>query len=237
MTNCKRKRLQCDGAAKKYTMQANVPAKKATANRKEKTPERLAIFVSGGGSNFKAIHEKVMDGTIKADIALCISSKQDCPAWHYARSFDIPTVQWPKDGCDRQTSAKEVLHILEHTYKIDFVILAGFVKLVPHMVVRRYHRAMLNIHPTLLPAFGGKGFYGNNAHNAVVASGVKFTGPTVHFVDENLDTGPILAQRVVSVGPNDSPETVAARVVSKSGRSAGRKTYLVEKRWCALYLK
>ena len=88
-------------------------------------------------------------------------------------------------------------------------------QLVPDMVVRRYHRAMLNIHPALLPAFGGKGFYGGRVHRAVVASGAKFTGPTVHFVDENFDTGPILAQRVVPVQLNDSPETVAANVLKQ----------------------
>ena len=88
-------------------------------------------------------------------------------------------------------------------------------QLVPDLVVQRYHRAMLNIHPALLPAFGGKGFYGGRVHRAVVASGVRFTGPTVHFVDENFDTGPILAQRVVPVRPTDSPENVAAKVLKQ----------------------
>ena len=88
-------------------------------------------------------------------------------------------------------------------------------QLVPDMVVQRYHRAMLNIHPALLPAFGGKGFYGGHVHRAVVASGVRFTGPTVHFVDKTFDTGPILAQRVVPVRPTDSPEVVAAKVLEQ----------------------
>lgn len=186
--------------------------------------KRLAIFVSGEGSNFKAIHKQIMNKTFEADVAVCLSDRRGCPAWQYAEAFDIPTVLWPGNSTEQEyrapaglkaakrSSADQLLYDLEHVYRVDFVILAGFRKLVPHVVVQRYHRAMLNIHPSLLPAFGGRGFYGGHVHKAVVASRERFTGPTVHFVDENFDTGPILAQRVVSVQPHDTPANVAAKV-------------------------
>jgi len=100
---------------------------------------------------------------------------------------------------------------------VDFVILAGYMKLVPCSLVRAYHRAMLNIHPGLLPSFGGQGFYGIRVHRAVIASGARFSGPTVHFVDEEYDRGPILAQAVVPVSPTDTPEMLAARVLKEVG--------------------
>ena len=105
---------------------------------------------------------------------------------------------------------------LKNTYKADFVLLAGYLKLIPGELVAAYPRAMLNIHPGLLPGpFGGKGMYGERVHKAVIASGARFSGPTVHFVDEQFDTGAILAQRVVPVYPNDTPKQLAARVLKE----------------------
>jgi len=95
------------------------------------------------------------------------------------------------------------------------VILAGYMKLIPEKLVRSYYRAMLNIHPGLLPSFGGKGFYGSRVHAAVIASGARFSGPTVHFVDEEYDTGPILSQAVVPVYPSDTAQSLAARVLKE----------------------
>lgn len=100
---------------------------------------------------------------------------------------------------------------------MHFIILAGYMKLIPSQLVRAYHRAILNIHPGLLPSFGGKGFYGTRVHEAVIASGARFSGPTVHFVDEEYDTGPILAQAVVPVLPTDSATSLAARVLKEVG--------------------
>jgi len=99
---------------------------------------------------------------------------------------------------------------------VDYIILAGYVKLIPSQLVQRFPRAILNIHPGLLPSFGGKGFYGNRVHKAVIASGARFSGPTVHFIDEEYDTGPILAQAVVPVYPTDSPDTLATRVLQQA---------------------
>jgi phosphoribosylglycinamide formyltransferase len=100
-------------------------------------------------------------------------------------------------------------------HKADFVLLAGYLKLIPVELCRAFPRAMLNIHPGLLPSFGGKGYYGERVHKAVIASGARFSGPTVHFVDAEYDTGPILAQRVVPVFPTDTPKQLAARVLKE----------------------
>lgn len=96
---------------------------------------------------------------------------------------------------------------------VDFIILAGYLKLVPASLVRAYHRAVLNIHPALLPSFGGAGFYGRRVHEAVIASGARYSGATVHFIDEEYDTGPILAQAAVQVSPLDTPQRLAAKVL------------------------
>jgi len=108
-----------------------------------------------------------------------------------------------------------LVQVLKHQLGVEYVILAGYLKLVPAELVREYKDAMLNIHPGLLPAFGGKGLYGLRVHKAVIASGVRFSGATVHFVDEHYDTGPILAQAVVPVDPHDTPQTLAARVLEQ----------------------
>lgn len=99
--------------------------------------------------------------------------------------------------------------------KADFILLAGYLKLIPVELVQAYPRSIMNIHPSLLPAFGGKGYYGLKVHKAVIASGARYSGPTVHFVDEHYDTGRTLAQRVVPVLANDTPEQLAARVLNE----------------------
>lgn len=111
-----------------------------------------------------------------------------------------------------------LIHMLKQQLGVNFVILAGYLKLVPAALVREYKDAMLNIHPGLLPAFGGKGLYGLRVHKAVIASGARFSGATVHFVDEEYDTGPILAQAVVPVNPHDTPQMLAARVLQQEHR-------------------
>jgi phosphoribosylglycinamide formyltransferase len=114
--------------------------------------------------------------------------------------------------------ADELTDALVNTYKADYIILAGYMKLVPATLVRAYHQAILNIHPGLLPSFGGRGFYGSRVHQGVIQSGARFSGPTVHFVDEEYDTGPILAQAVVPVLPTDSVDGLAARVLKEEHR-------------------
>ncbi|CAN1325537.1 Phosphoribosylglycinamide formyltransferase, chloroplastic [Linum perenne] len=189
--------------------------KDATASIVEKNKpsvarKRLAVFVSGGGSNFKSIHQACLDGSLPGDVVALVTNKTDCGGAEYARNEEIPVLQFPrtKDGADA-LSPTALIRILE----VDFVILAGFLKLIPVELIRAYPRAILNIHPSLLPAFGGKGYYGMKVHKAVIASGARYSGATIHFVDEHYDTGRILAQRVVPVLATDTPEDLAARVL------------------------
>lgn len=175
--------------------------------------KNLAIFVSGGGSNFKAIHEAAECGLINGKVLALVTDKPCCGGAEYAKNNGIPVISFPKtESLPDGMSISDLVTTLRNL-KVDFIILAGYLKLIPVELVQAYPQRMLNIHPSLLPAFGGKGYYGTKVHKAVIASGARYSGPTVHFVDENFDTGKILAQRVVPVLPKDTVEQLAARVL------------------------
>lgn len=171
--------------------------------------KRLAVFVSGRGSNFRTIHEHILNGEIIAEIVLIVTDKPDCPAADHASENGIEVIQYPGEDIGPERLAETLKQ-----RQIDMILLAGYLKLVPGQVVQAYPRAMLNIHPALLPAFGGKGYYGHHVHDAVIASGAKISGVTIHFVDEEYDHGPIVAQVVVPVRPDDTADTLAARVLT-----------------------
>lgn len=172
--------------------------------------KKLAIFISGGGSNFRAIHASILAGRIEAQVALVVTDKPQCPGAVYAREQGIEVYIYPAP--DRQPA--DLLQALEDR-ECRLVVLAGYLKMVPSEVVRAYQRRMLNIHPALLPAFGGQGYYGRRVHEAVLQSGQTQSGATVHFVDEQYDHGPIVAQATVPVVPGDTPESLAARVLEQ----------------------
>ncbi|KAM3189533.1 hypothetical protein ACQJBY_068055 [Aegilops geniculata] len=175
--------------------------------------KRLAVFVSGGGSNFRSIHEAALGGKVNGDVVALVTDKPGCGGAEYARCNGMPVVVFPKSkSAPEGVSTDELLNVLRDL-KVDFILLAGYLKLIPGELVQAFPRSMLNIHPSLLPAFGGKGYYGLKVHKSVVASGARYSGPTVHFVDEQFDTGKTLAQRVVPVLANDTPEQLAARVL------------------------
>ncbi|GBF89467.1 phosphoribosylglycinamide, chloroplastic [Raphidocelis subcapitata] len=158
-----------------------------------------------------------MDGRINGDVVAVVSDVPTCGGVDYAKGHGITTMTYPapkKGGFPGLTTA-ELVEALTQRLEVDYVLLAGFLKLVPSDLVRCYKRRMLNIHPGLLPSFGGKGYYGERVHQAVIAAGARFSGPTVHFVDVEYDTGPILAQRVVEVYPTDTPKRLAARVLQQ----------------------
>ncbi|XAR64766.1 Phosphoribosylglycinamide formyltransferase [Bertholletia excelsa] len=184
---------------------------KANGVRKKK----LAVFVSGGGSNFRSIHEAILRGTVHGAIAVLVTDKPGCGGAEYARKHSIPVILFPKlKDKPESVSANDLVTTLRK-YEVDFILLAGFLKLIPVALVQAYPRSIINIHPSLLPAFGGKGYYGMKVHQAVIASGARYSGPTIHFVDEHYDTGRILAQRVVPVLANDTAAELAARVLQK----------------------
>ncbi|KAJ0230976.1 Phosphoribosylglycinamide formyltransferase [Hirschfeldia incana] len=189
----------------------------ADASRDEPgSRKKLAVFVSGGGSNFKKIHEGCIRGSVKGDVVLLVTNKKDCGGAEYAKSNGIPVLIFPKPQRESSDglSPTELVDVLRE-YGVDFVLLAGYLKLIPVELVKAFPKRILNIHPALLPAFGGKGLYGMRVHKAVLASGARYSGPTIHFVDEEYDTGRILAQSAVRVVANDTPEELAKRVLDE----------------------
>jgi formyltetrahydrofolate-dependent phosphoribosylglycinamide formyltransferase len=174
-------------------------------------PMRIAVAVSGRGSNLEALlHALPASGS--ASVELVLSNRAGAGGLDLARRHGVETAVL-SDPAD----AAEWLGPLERA-QIDMIVLAGYLKLVPPAVVERYRGRILNIHPALLPAFGGPGMYGHRVHEAVLASGARESGATVHLVDEVYDRGPILAQARVPVLPGDTAETLAARVLAVEHR-------------------
>lgn len=171
----------------------------------------IAVFVSGRGSNLRAIHAATEDGSLDAHIVLVLSSRDDAPALGWAADHGIAHSSLQHvPGADM---AESILRLLEEA-AADFIVLAGYMKRIPGEVVRSFRGRMINVHPALLPAFGGKGMYGHHVHEAVLASGVRVSGATVHIVDEEYDRGPIVLQRCVPVEDDDTADSLAARVLT-----------------------
>jgi phosphoribosylglycinamide formyltransferase 1 len=169
----------------------------------------IAVFVSGRGSNFRAIIDSA-DLRELIEVKAVFSDKLDCPAFQIAEAQLIPVYSLgKKDGCLPYAELNSKLKESE----IDLVVLAGFLKLIPEDVVNEYQSRIINIHPALLPSFGGAGMYGMNVHTAVFKSSAKVSGATVHFVDKTFDTGKIIAQRCVDISDVQSPEEIAERVL------------------------
>jgi phosphoribosylglycinamide formyltransferase 1 len=179
---------------------------------------RIAVLASGGGTNLQALIDRL--NTAESDAArveLVVGSRAGIGALQRAERAGIPGL-----ALDARTmgaeSFRDTLSVALETHRIDLVVLAGWLQLVPAEVVARYHGRMLNVHPALLPAFGGRGMYGMRVHQAVIASGVRVSGATVHLVDERYDEGAIVAQWPVPVLPGDTPEMLAARVLAVEHR-------------------
>ena len=174
-------------------------------------PLNAAVFASGGGSNLQSLLDhQSQDPPWR--IRLVLSDREGAGALQRAAAVGVPACVIPTKGRDQADIASETLEALQE-HGIDVIFLAGYLKLVPQAVVAGFRRRILNIHPALLPSFGGKGMYGMNVHRAVLESGARLSGPTVHFVDEEYDRGTIVAQWPVPVLPDDTPEALAARVL------------------------
>jgi len=172
-------------------------------------PVRVAVLVQCGGTNLQALLDTLHDSPI-ARIARVISSRPDAGALERARRAGVPTTVLRDAG-----DPTEVLSALAGA---QLVVLAGYLKLVHTSVVARFRGRIINIHPALLPDFGGAGMYGRRVHEAVLASGAKESGATVHFVDEEFDRGAIIAQEKVRIEAGDTPDTLAARVLEAEHR-------------------
>ena len=174
-------------------------------------PLALAIFASGGGSNFEAICRAIDERKLSARVALCVSDRDSAGVLDLARKRGIATAVI-RPGDDEESTAASILAALNDS-SANFVALAGYLKRIPPAVVAAFENRIINVHPSLLPAFGGKGMYGRRVHEAVLAAGARVSGATVHLVDNTYDTGPIVLQRCVAIEPQDDAQSLAARVL------------------------
>ena len=178
---------------------------------------KIAVLVSGGGTNLEAILEAVDNGTItNARVETVISNNPNAYALERAAKRGIAHLCIsPKDFFSRDLIHQALLEQLRACAP-DLIVLAGYLVVIPPEVISEYKNRMINIHPSLIPAFCGKGYYGLKVHEGVLARGVKVTGATVHFVDEGTDTGPIILQRAVAVEEGDTPEILQRRVMEQA---------------------
>ena len=183
--------------------------------REQKT--RIAVFVSGGGTNLQAILDAAAAGKLPdGEVALVLSSQPDAYALTRARNAGVPTAVAVKRELGSQEAFEAKIREELTAHGIEMIVLAGFLSILSEDFTRRFPRRILNVHPSLIPAFCGKGFYGLKVHEAALARGVKISGATVHFVNEIPDGGEIIAQRAVPVEPGDTPETLQRRIMEQA---------------------
>ncbi len=177
---------------------------------------RAAVLVSGGGTNLQAILDAKAAGLIpSAELALVVSNKPDAFALERARRAGVATAVLPYAmGDDRHVYTRALTELLKQN-AVELVVLAGFLLILTEEIVQAYPQRILNVHPSLIPSFCGKGFYGLRVHRAALDYGVKVTGATVHYVNEVADGGRIIAQKAVDVLPDDTPETLQKRVMEQ----------------------
>ncbi len=178
---------------------------------------RIAVFVSGGGTNFQALIDAQKSGIIKSgSIELAVSSSPTAYAITRAKENNIPyVVVSRKESNSQEEFEGKILQALKE-HNIELIVLAGFMSILSENFTSRYKDRILNVHPSLIPSFCGKGFYGLKVHEAALAYGVKVTGATVHFVNEIPDGGKIIAQKAVEILPEDTPETLQRRVMENA---------------------
>ena len=178
---------------------------------------RVAVLVSGGGTNLQAILDAIENGTItNTVIRVVISNNRNAYALERARKAGIEAVCLsPKDFSDRAEFNQALLEKLNE-YHLDLIVLAGYLVTIPEAVIQKYRNRIINIHPSLIPSFCGVGYYGLKVHEAALKRGVKLTGATVHYVDEGVDSGPIILQKAVEVKPGDTPEVLQRRVMEEA---------------------
>ena len=178
---------------------------------------KVAVLVSGGGTNLQAILDAIDNGTItNAKVEVVISNNKNAYALARAKNHGIEALCIsPKDYESREVFNQELLKAVD-AYEPDLIVLAGFLVKIPEAMVHEYSNRIINIHPSLIPSFCGVGYYGLHVHEKALERGVKFTGATVHFVNEGMDEGPIIAQKAVAVEDDDTPEILQRRVMEQA---------------------
>lgn len=179
---------------------------------------RIVVFASGSGTNLQAIIDACERGEILGKVIAVISDRKDAYALERARKHGIKDIVVDAKSLGIEEFNKKIEEILDELSP-DLIVLAGYLKIIPPETVRKYYGRIINIHPALLPSFGGKGFYGERVHKAVIEHGCKVSGCTVHFVDESIDNGPIIIQRCVPVYDDDTPQTLAERVKAEEHKA------------------
>ena len=174
--------------------------------------KRLGILISGRGSNFLAIADAIAHHRLDAEIAVVISNRSDAPGIAAAQERGLRAILLPSKSLDRDAYDRQLIDELRHS-RVDLVCLAGYMRILGGHFIREFHQRILNIHPSLLPAFPGL-----DAQHQALEHGVKFSGCTVHFVEEGLDSGPIVSQAVVPVLAGDTPESLSARILQEEHR-------------------
>jgi phosphoribosylglycinamide formyltransferase-1 len=185
----------------------------SSSNFSGKNGMNLAVFASGRGSNFQAILQAIDSGLLPAHVCVFVCSNSGIGAAEKARARKIPVAVLAQQAfSSEETFADEMVKVLAE-HQATFIALAGYLKKIPARVVRTFQGRILNIHPALLPAFGGAGMYGHHVHEAVLASGATISGASVHLVDEEYDRGPVVMQKTVPVLAGDTADSLAARVL------------------------
>ena len=178
---------------------------------------KIAVLVSGGGTNLQALIDAEAGGILKSgEIVLVIANKPGAYALTRAEKAGIPALTITKKACGGQEAFEDALIDAMASHGVELVVLAGFMSILSERFIRHYVNRILNIHPSLIPSFCGKGFYGLKVHEAALAYGVKVTGATVHYVNEIPDGGRIILQKAVSVLPGDTPKTLQKRVMERA---------------------
>jgi len=178
---------------------------------------RVGVMVSGGGTNLQAILDAIEAGTItNTEIVVVISNNPGAYALERAKNYGIDGVCLsPKSFESREAFSEAFLQKVDE-YQLDLIVLAGFLVTIPTAMITKYEHRIINIHPSLIPSFCGVGYYGLKVHEAALARGVKITGATVHYVDNGMDTGPIILQKAVEVHDGDTPKVLQKRVMEQA---------------------
>lgn len=174
---------------------------------------KIGVLVSGSGTNLQSLINNVENGTINGEIAVVISNKENAYGLERARQHNIDALYINQNNYESFVKFNDAIMEEMRKHDVNLVILAGYLKILSHKFIETYRNKIINIHPSLIPSFCGKGYYGLKVHEAVINYGVKISGATVHFVNEEADAGPIILQETVEVNYNDTAETLQQKVL------------------------